>query len=305
MLDRVVQLFAEEDRDDRRRSFVGAESVVVAGRSDGDSHQLRITVHRFDNCGQERQELIIFFRLSARLQQVFACISAHRPVVVLARTVDAFKGFFMKQTCQIVAVGDFLHEFHDELVVVDSLIRCREDRSQFVLSRRDFVMTRLRRDADSPELSVKVAHVAADTASDLAEVVIFKLLSLRGRRTEQCAAGQDQVLSLLIHVAFDEEVFLFRSDSRRDLADVILAEELQDSDRFVGQRLHRTQQRRLFVQHFAGVGYEGCRNVQRRPFYKGKRGRVPGCIAAGFECRSQSAGRERGSIRFALYEFLA
>jgi len=46
-------------------------------------------VHRLDHRGAEEQELKVLVRGVSGLEQVLAFIGAHRPVVVLARAVDA------------------------------------------------------------------------------------------------------------------------------------------------------------------------------------------------------------------------
>ena len=53
-----------------------------------------------------------------------------------------------------MAQRDFLHRFHDELVVVGRDVRRGEDRSHLVLGRRDLVVFGLGRDAHLPELDV-------------------------------------------------------------------------------------------------------------------------------------------------------
>jgi len=43
LLENVLKLIADERRDDRRRRFVGAESMVVAGVRDGGTHQILVS----------------------------------------------------------------------------------------------------------------------------------------------------------------------------------------------------------------------------------------------------------------------
>ena len=50
---RVGQLSAEEDRDNRRRSFVRPQTMIVAGRSDNRTQQALILVHSANHRGAE------------------------------------------------------------------------------------------------------------------------------------------------------------------------------------------------------------------------------------------------------------
>ena len=51
LLEDVVELIAEEDRDDRRRGFVGAEAVIVVGRRDRQTQDLAVLGDRADDGG--------------------------------------------------------------------------------------------------------------------------------------------------------------------------------------------------------------------------------------------------------------
>ena len=54
----------------------------------------------------------------ARTQQVHARIGAQRPVVVLARAVDALERLLVEQHPELMAAGDLVHDGHQQLVVV-------------------------------------------------------------------------------------------------------------------------------------------------------------------------------------------
>ena len=47
--------------------------------------------------------------------------------------------------------------------------------------------------------------------------MIFHLLPARRTRAEQGAAGEDKILSRLVHLFIDEEVLLLGTDGRGDL----------------------------------------------------------------------------------------
>ena len=100
------KLVADEHRNDSRRRFVRAQTVVVAGRRDRDAEQILILVNRLDNGGQEQQELCVLARILARLKQVLACVGGNRPVVVLAGAVDALERLLVQQAGKAVLLSD-------------------------------------------------------------------------------------------------------------------------------------------------------------------------------------------------------
>ena len=89
------QLLAHKNRDDGRRRFIGAQTMVVARGGDGHTEQVLILVHSLDYGREEQQELQVFHGRFAWVQQIFrGCGDA--PVVVLAAAVHAVEGFFMQ-----------------------------------------------------------------------------------------------------------------------------------------------------------------------------------------------------------------
>ena len=82
---------------------------------------------------------------SSRLQPA---VGPHRPVVVLARAVDAGVGLLVQQADQAVAAGHVLHDLHRQLLVVGADVGVLEDRRQLVLVGRDLVVARLGRHAE-------------------------------------------------------------------------------------------------------------------------------------------------------------
>ena len=106
LLDNVVELIAQINRDDRRRGFVGAQAVIVPRRGHRHAEQAGIFIDRADHCTDEREELRIFVRRGTGIQQVLAFGSRQRPVVVLARAIDAREGLFVQQTGQAILIRD-------------------------------------------------------------------------------------------------------------------------------------------------------------------------------------------------------
>ena len=217
LLDRpehLLELGAEEDRDDRRRRLVGAEAVVLARRGDRRAQQPLVLVDGLDHGRAEEQELEVVVRGVARLEQVLARVGAHRPVVVLARAVDAGERLLVQQADEPVAAGDVLHHLHRQLLVVGADVRVLEDRRDLVLVRRDLVVARLDRDAELAELALGLEHAGEDPLRDRAEVVVVELVALRRLGAEQRAAGGDQVGTLEVVLLVDQEVLLLGPDGR-------------------------------------------------------------------------------------------
>ena len=214
------QLVAEKDRYHRRRSFVRAEPVIVACRGHGDAQKILIVVHRLDHGAEEQQKLRVVIRRVAGRQQVDARVGGNGPVVVLAAAVDAGKRLFMQQADEIVFQRNLLHNFHRELVVVGGDVRCRIDRREFVLRRRNLVVLGFGKDAKLPEFFVEVVHERLHARLDHAEIVVVELLPLGRRRAEQCTSGENQVLALLIQLTVNKKVFLLGADTGTHALDV-------------------------------------------------------------------------------------
>ena len=155
----------------------------------------------------------------------------------------------------------------------------------------DLVVLGLGGDADAPELLVYLAHEGGDAGLDGAEVVVVHLLALGRHRAVEGAAGVDEVLPLLVHVALDEEVLLLGADHgqhHRGLG----AEELEHAQGLAREGLHGAQQGGLLVERLAAVGAEGRGDVQHAVADEGVAGGVPGGVAAGLEGGAQPAGGE-------------
>ena len=278
--------------------------MIVARGGNRDAQQILILVNRLDNRGQKQQELTVFCRGLARVEQVLAGVGRDRPVIVLARSVDSRERLFMQQADKAVTIGNLAHELHGQLVVIGGDVGRFEDGRHLVLCRCDLVVLGLGVYAHLPQLLVEIVHERLDTRADGAEIVVFQLLTLGCRRTEQRAAGQNQVAALGVVLFIDEEVFLLRAD-RGGHALAVLAEQLQKPAGLARNRVHRAQKRGLFVQHLAGVRAERGRDAQGIVLNECVGSRVPSGVAACLEGGTQTARRERGGIRFALDQLLA
>ena len=94
-----------------------------------------VLVHRLQHGRAEEQELEVLVRRVAGLEQVDARVGAHRPVVVLARAVDAGERLLVQQAHEPVAARDVLHHLHGQLLVVAAHVRVLEHRRELVLRR--------------------------------------------------------------------------------------------------------------------------------------------------------------------------
>ena len=284
--------------------------MVLPGRGDRRAQQRLMGVDRLDHGGAEEQELQVLRRRVPGLQQVHAGVGAHRPVVVLARPVDARERLLVQQADQPVAPGDVLHDLHGQLLVVATDVRVLEDRRELVLVGRDLVVARLDGHAELGELELGLHHVREDSLRDRAEVVVVQLVPLRRLGAEQRAPGREQVGAFEVVLLVDQEVLLLRSHGREYAVGAVgRAEQLQSADRRPRQRVHRAQQRDLVVQRLARPGRERRRDAQQRSVGvledERRRGRIPGGVPARLERRADAAGRERGGVGLALDQLLA
>ena len=103
---------------------------------------------------QKNRNAHVLVRRVARLEQVRARVGAHRPVVVLARAVDAGERLLVQQAHEAVAARDVLQDLHRQLLVVGADVRVLEDRRELVLVRRDLVVAGLDRHAELGQLAL-------------------------------------------------------------------------------------------------------------------------------------------------------
>ena len=162
----------------------------------------------------------------ARLEQVQAGVGAHRPVVVLARAVDAGEGLLVQQADQPVAAGGVLHDLHRQHLVVGADVRVLEDRRDLELVGRDLVVARLDRHAELRQLELDLEHVGEHALGDRAEVVVVELVALRRLGAEQRAPGGQQVGPFEEVLLVDQEVLLLAAGRREDALGVVDAEQL-------------------------------------------------------------------------------
>ena len=248
----ISQLVAEEDRNDSRRSLARTESVVVACCCNRCTQDILMLVDSLYDSRKHEQELCVLSRCFARLEKINASVCRKRPVIVLARTVDALERLFVQQALEAVLSCSTLHYLHCQLVVVGSDVYRVIDWSKLVLSRCDLVVLGLGIDAQSPQLLVKVLHVCGNSCLDSSEIVVIKLLTLWCRCAEKSPACKDKVFSVRIHLSVDEEILLLGTCVCDDSC-CVRAEQLEHSQCRLVDSVYRAQQRSFLVQCLAAV----------------------------------------------------
>ena len=279
--------------------------MVVARTCDGETEKILIVVDSLDDCHQKEHELTVFGGRGAGIEEIEPRIRAHRPVVVLARAVDALEGLLVQQADEAVAGSDLLHHLHRELVLIGRNVDGRENGRELVLCGGDFVVLGLGEDPVPPEFFVELLHECRHTRLDGTEVVILEFLALGRLGAKQRAARKDEVLTLLIHALVDEEVLLFRAHLRDDALRRRVAEETQNAHRLTVEGLHALQKRSLLVEHFAAVREKRRGDIEGAVLDECKGRGIPCSIAAGLEGGAHAARRERGCIGLPHHELLA
>ena len=140
----------------------------------------------------EHQELQVVVRARAGAEQVVALVVAHRPVQVLARSVDAGERLLVQEAGEPVLGRGPPHRLHRHHLMIGGEVGVLEDRRDLVLAGRDLVVARLHRHADLVELRFDVRHERHRPLGDGAEVLILELLALRRLGAEQRAPGVDR-----------------------------------------------------------------------------------------------------------------
>ena len=157
---------------------------------------------------------------------------------MLARTVNAGKGLFVQQAHHVVLTRKLLHKLHGYLVVVGRNIGCRIDRRKLVLGRRDLVMLGFCKNAELPQLLVKLLHERGNARLYRSVIVVVQLLALGRLRAEERSAGVHYILAFFINAFVDEEIFLLRADGRLYGCDVVISEQPEHAQSLTVERLH-------------------------------------------------------------------
>ena len=146
LVEKIGQGFADEDRDNCRGSFIGAQSVIITGVSDTGAQYVGILVNSRNSIDEESQEAEVSTGIFAWREQVDTCIGTHTPVIVLAGAVYACERFLVEKHAQFVTACHAIHEVHEQLVVIHCYVNFLIYRCDFVLSRRYLIVAGTHRD---------------------------------------------------------------------------------------------------------------------------------------------------------------
>ena len=279
--------------------------MIVSCGSDGDAEQILIVVHRLDYRAKEEQELRVFRRRFAGIEQIDPRVGGQRPVVVFAAAVYAVERLFMEQANEPMLFRRLLHDFHRQLVMVGGNIRRFKHGRKLVLGRRRFVVLRLGRDAQFPQFFVQIFHERLHAGFDHAVVMSFGFLTLWRFCAEQRTPCVGEIFSLFEQFFVDQEVFLFGTDRRFDGRHVVVAEQFEHAHRLTVDGFHGTEQGGFLIQRFAAVRTKRRGNTQHAVFDESVGSGVPSGVSARFKGGAQAARRERRSVRFAFDELLS
>ena len=139
----AVQFLSQEDGQDRRRSLLSAQAVIIARAGHRGAERVLVLVHALHESGEEQEEARVLGRGRSGVEQVLSCVGAQGPVVVLAAAVHAGKGLFVKQAVEAVPVRHPFHELHSQLVLVARQVCVGVDRCHLMLGGRHLVVFRL------------------------------------------------------------------------------------------------------------------------------------------------------------------
>ena len=98
--------------------------------------------------------------------------------------------------------------------------------------------------------------------------MIFQLLTLRRRRTEQSPSGKDKVFSLIIQLFINKKILLLCTDCRNNTLSLGIAEKSDKPQALITHKLNRLQQRCFFIQHLTRIRAKHRRNTKRIVLYK-------------------------------------
>ena len=224
---------------------------------------------------------------------------------MFAASVNAGKRLFVEQTNQTVPLGHGLQQLHCQLIMVAGHVGVAVDRRVLMLGRCHLIVLRFGEDTQLPQLHVQFVHERGDSGLNGTVIVVVQLLTLGRLCTEQRPAAQPQIFPAAIVLLVDQEVFLLRAYLGDHALGFRIAEQPQNADALLIQRVHGAQQRRLLVQRIAGVGAEDGGNAQRSVLHKGIGRGIPCGIAAGLKGGPQTAGGEAGGVGLAAAQLLA
>ena len=165
-------------------------------------------------------------------------------------------------------------------------------------------MPGLQGDSEPVSVYLKLTHESGHARGNGSEVMVIKLLVLRGHVPHERAAGDHQVGPGRVQGLVDEEILLLPSEIAENLVHGRV-EETADGQGGVRNGLDGLFQRGLVVQCLAGIGNENGRDTEGVTLDENRGGRVPRGISTRLEGGADASAGEGGSVGFLLCERLA
>ena len=183
----------------------------IGGVHNASLQQSVVLVDGHQRLHDKHHEAQVVHRVLARTVKQHARVRGQAPITVLAAAVDASERLLVEQATEAMVAGHFLHQGHEEHIVVNGQVGLLEDGSQLKLVGCHLVVTGLARDAQLQCLVLQVFHESLHTLWHDAEIVVFHLLVLGGVMPHQGASRQHQVGTCHIKALVYQEVFLLPS----------------------------------------------------------------------------------------------
>src|SRR5690625_4112932 len=266
-------------------------------------------VHGTEHGGAEEPKNDDLVRSVYRVEQVLTRIRGHRPVVVLARAVDAGERLLVYQADETVLAGNLPKRQHDKLLMVGRDVGVFKDRRDLVLTGRDLVMARFDGHAEAVQLPLDLQHVGQHAVGDAAEVMIAQLLSSRRLRSYQRAPAYFEIRTAVVELLIHQKILLLGADGYVYALCDVIAEEAEHAQRLLLKRIQRPKQRDLMVKRLARPRCKTRRDGQVLAVLvlddERRRRRVPRRIPARFKRHSQATRGEARCVRLALNQVAA
>ena len=124
----------------------------------------------------ETEKLKIILRCLAGRKYIYVFIGAQTPVAMFSRTVNSGIGFLVENDFEVMLFGQFPHNHHDHLVVVNGQVRFFVIRGKFKLIGSHLVMSCLNGYAQFIGFGLEILHKRHDAGGNISKIMIFKLL---------------------------------------------------------------------------------------------------------------------------------
>ena len=128
---------------------------------------------------------------------------------MLARTVDAGKRFFVKQTTESMFTGNPAHQRHQQHIMVNGQVAFLKNRGQFKLIGSHLVMARLTRDSQFQSLNLQVTHKGGYPFRYGTKIMVIHLLIFGRFVTHERAACHHKVGTYSKEVFINKKILLF------------------------------------------------------------------------------------------------